>query len=65
MGKIDFSDLDIQTQKGRDAARKRLTAYARTHTFSELSQVTFGYRDRRRFANSNTRHSLERSRYLF
>ena len=39
MGKIDFSDLGLQTQKGRDAARKRLTAYARTHTFSELSQV--------------------------
>ena len=39
MGKIDFSDLDLQTQKGRDDARKRLTEYARTNTLSELSQV--------------------------
>ena len=39
MGKIDFSDLDLQTQKGRDEARKRLTEYARTNTLSELSQV--------------------------
>ena len=39
MGKIDFSDLDLQTQKGRDEARKRLTEYARNNALSELSQV--------------------------
>ncbi len=39
MGKIDFSDLDLQTQKGRDQARKRLTEYARNNALSELSQV--------------------------
>lgn len=39
MGKIDFSDLDLQTPKGRDEARKRLTEYARTNALSELSQV--------------------------
>lgn len=39
MGKIDFSGLDLQTQQGRDEARKRLTEYARDNTLSELSQV--------------------------
>ena len=39
MGKIDFSDLDLQTQQGRNEARKRLTEYARNNALSELSQV--------------------------
>lgn len=39
MGKIDFSDLDLKTQKGREEARKRLTEYAQNSTLSELSQV--------------------------
>lgn len=39
MGKIDFSDLDLQTQQGRNEARKRLTEYARTNALSDLSQV--------------------------
>ena len=38
MGKIDFSGLDLQTQQGRDEARKRLTEYARDNALSELSQ---------------------------
>ena len=39
MGKIDFSGLDLQTQQGRNEARKRLTEYARDNALSELSQM--------------------------
>ena len=39
MDKIDFSDLDLKTQQGRDEARKRLTEYARNNALSELYQV--------------------------